>query len=600
MQDGATTPDVSDAAPTDVVAAFDAFLAADEVDETERAFANLLLAAGVSAGLRGSGLPLYGALKAAVAPKLNFRTGKVFACLDAKIASAQGVVAKMGGATAPASSTPFTVLVCGAGPVGLRAAVEAVMLGMEAVVVEKRTAFSRANIITFWDETMADMLALGAKQFRPNLMSTGNPKHIGTREMQLILLKDLLLLGGTVRYGMRITGLVPPGGGSGGGRWQGRFAPYARGAGEGAHEQAAAEKALEFQRLKEYESEFESTGNKGKLIERCEVDPSFVAPADAAASGEGRVAFDVYLIGEGGWSDSTRRLGFTKVVVKANPRIGLVINMEYDRAAPKERAMKSKIYHMLGSDWPLKECRVLAEFLEYLKGESHFLALVVEIENKYADKTSAAVEAARASGTLTAETEAAMEAYASRGGLVELGVCRKRLPRAQLLQPENVDAEALRSMARLIATEVGLPAEARFCEVNPVQLFDFSSLARCEAPLKLLTADGAVADGTQEHAKAAGSVGAGAALVCPIGDALQEPVWTSGLGVNRGFHGGLNAVYAAACARHRGLPEACAEADKAWRRMLAINWPAGIATDYRKGCCVKPGETWTADPTTRL
>ena len=89
-------------------------------------------------------------------------------------------------------------------------------------------------------------------------------------------------------------------------------------------------------------------------------------------------------------------------------------------------------------------------------------------------------------------------------------------------------------------------------------------------------------------------------LVTRVGDALQEPIWTSGLGVNRGFHGGLNAVYAAACARHRGLPEACAEADKAWRRMLAINWPAGIATDYRKGCCVKPGETWTADPTTRL
>ena len=133
-----------------------------------------------------------------------------------------------------------------------------------------------------------------------------------------------------------------------------------------------------------------------------------------------------------------------------------------------------------------------------------------------------------------------------------------------------------------------------------VQLFDFSSLARCEAPLKLLTADGAVTDATQAEAANAGAIGEGAALVFPIGDALQEPIWTSGLGVNRGFHGGLNAVYTALCARQRGVPAAVGEADKAWARMLAISWPSGLATEYRKGCCVKPGEKWTADPSTRL
>jgi len=576
-----------------IVAAFEAFLVADEVDETEKAFANLLTAASCDASLRGSGLPLYNAVKAAVSPTLNFRQGKLFTSLDTRIAAARAVVSKMG--TAP--NEPFRVLVCGAGPVGLRTAVEAAMLGMDVVVVEKRAAFSRANIITFWDETMADMLALGAKVYRPNLMSTGSPKHVGTRELQLILLKNVLLLGGTVRYGMCITGLVPPGGSSS--KWQGRFSPYVRAANEGAHEPDAAAKALEFQKLKSYEAEFEGTGNKGKLIERCELDAAFVG-GGSAASGEERVAFDAYLIGEGGWSDSTRKLGFTKVVVKANPRIGLVINMQYNMQAAAERAMKSRIYHCLGGDWPLRECKVLAEFLEYLKGESHFLALVVETENKYAEKQQRYLEEQRGSGLLTPEAEAAMEAQISRGGLVELGVCRKKLPRAQLLQPENVDAGALKDMARLIATEVGLPAEAQFCAVNPVQLFDFSSLARCERPLKLLRADGAVADGTPDEAAKAGAIGAGAALVFPIGDALQEPVWTSGLGVNRGFHGGLNAVYVAACARHGALPAACAEADKAWARMLAITWPSGIATEYRKGCCVKPGEKWSSDPASRL
>ena len=74
--------------------------------------------------------------------------------------------------------------------------------------------------------------------------------------------------------------------------------------------------------------------------------------------------FDVYLIGEGGSSDSTRRLGFDKNVVKRTPTIGMVINLEYDKEAAAEKSLKSKIYHTLGMDWPLKECIILAEFLE--------------------------------------------------------------------------------------------------------------------------------------------------------------------------------------------------------------------------------------------
>ena len=34
-------------------------------------------------------------------------------------------------------------------------------------------------------------------------------------------------------------------------------------------------------------------------------------------------------------------------------------------------------------------------------------------------------------------------------------------------------------------------------------------------------------------------------LVLPIGDALQEPFWPEGLGVNRGFHNALDACWAA-------------------------------------------------------
>ena len=169
-----------------------------------------------------------------------------------------------------------------------------------------------------------------------------------------------------------------------------------------------------------------------------------------------------------------------------------------------------------------------------------------------------------------------------------------------MLQRHNVDAQALRKMARLIATECGLPPTTAFCETNPVQLFDFSSLARCEAPLKLLHGNGAVTIGEKDNAvkaSAGSSTGGVGGLVLPIGDALQEPLWTSGLGINRGFHSGLNA--AALVARQQGLPAACAAMDTAWARMLDINWPSGLAGEGSKGI-VHPGTTWSADPASRL
>eukprot|EP00812_Abedinium_dasypus_P012614 NODE_6124_length_528_cov_182.556025.p2 GENE.NODE_6124_length_528_cov_182.556025~~NODE_6124_length_528_cov_182.556025.p2 ORF type:complete len:140 (-),score=59.05 NODE_6124_length_528_cov_182.556025:5-424(-) len=77
-------------------------------------------------------------------------------------------------------------------------------------------------------------------------------------------------------------------------------------------------------------------------------------------------------------------------------------------------------------------------------------------------------------------------------------------------------------MARIIAPDCGLPPTTEFCATNPVQLFDFSSLACCELPLKLLRADGAVLDDTVETAAGAPAT-RGSALALPVGDALQEP-----------------------------------------------------------------------------
>ena len=57
------------------------------------------------------------------------------------------------------------VLVIGAGPCGLRAAIEAQLLGAKVVVLEKRDRFSRNNVLHLWPMVIHDLKALGAKKF---------------------------------------------------------------------------------------------------------------------------------------------------------------------------------------------------------------------------------------------------------------------------------------------------------------------------------------------------------------------------------------------------------------------------------------------------
>ena len=57
------------------------------------------------------------------------------------------------------------VLIVGAGPIGMRLAIELSLLGCEAVVVEKRPYFSRNNVLHLWPCTIDDLRRLGAKKF---------------------------------------------------------------------------------------------------------------------------------------------------------------------------------------------------------------------------------------------------------------------------------------------------------------------------------------------------------------------------------------------------------------------------------------------------
>ena len=69
------------------------------------------------------------------------------------------------------------VLVVGAGPVGLRLAIEVALLGAKVDLVEKRGSFSRNNSLHLWPFLITDLRSLGTKKFYGKF-ATGSLDHI--------------------------------------------------------------------------------------------------------------------------------------------------------------------------------------------------------------------------------------------------------------------------------------------------------------------------------------------------------------------------------------------------------------------------------------
>ncbi|XP_039551658.1 F-actin-monooxygenase MICAL1 isoform X2 [Passer montanus] len=188
-------------------AIFERFLRAGECREVLGCFLELCQ----QLGLQGSGLQLYHGLKAA----LNYWNAKaLWSKLDKKAGHKDY---EQGTACAGTKC-----LVVGAGPCGLRAAIELALLGARVVLLEKRDSFSRNNVLHLWPFTIHDLRALGAKKFYGRFC-TGTLDHISIRQLQLILLKVALLLGVEVHINVRFEGLVPPTGKAGG--WQAVLQP---------------------------------------------------------------------------------------------------------------------------------------------------------------------------------------------------------------------------------------------------------------------------------------------------------------------------------------------------------------------------------------
>ncbi|XP_074043418.1 F-actin-monooxygenase MICAL1 [Macrotis lagotis] len=174
---------------------FENFLQAQLCKDVLGSFQDLCTCLGLEPGGR---LSLYHKLKA----ELNYWNAKsLWAKLDKRASHA---VYEQGKACANTQC-----LVVGAGPCGLRSAVELALLGARVVVVEKRTKFSRHNVLHLWPFTIQDLRGLGAKKFYGRFC-TGALDHISIRQLQLLLLKVALLLGVEIHWGVTFTGLLPP------------------------------------------------------------------------------------------------------------------------------------------------------------------------------------------------------------------------------------------------------------------------------------------------------------------------------------------------------------------------------------------------------
>eukprot|EP00929_Paragymnodinium_shiwhaense_P042660 TRINITY_DN22041_c0_g2_i2.p1 TRINITY_DN22041_c0_g2~~TRINITY_DN22041_c0_g2_i2.p1 ORF type:complete len:1287 (-),score=292.47 TRINITY_DN22041_c0_g2_i2:194-4054(-) len=91
-----------------------------------------------------------------------------------------------------------SVVIVGAGPAGLRAALELALLGAKVTVLEKREKFTRLNRLHLWHWCGEELKAFGARCLEPPPSDFGvDPDllHIGISELQTLLLKTALLLG---------------------------------------------------------------------------------------------------------------------------------------------------------------------------------------------------------------------------------------------------------------------------------------------------------------------------------------------------------------------------------------------------------------------
>ncbi|CAI4221119.1 unnamed protein product [Auanema sp. JU1783] len=178
----------------DASASFDAFVSASTFRTIQQTFLQLCLALEIDPS---EGKNVYEGLR----KFKDWKAEKLWKLLDKRVNQKEYLQQK--------AADKLTTLIIGAGPCGLRMAIECALLGNRVVVVEQREKFSRNNVLHLWGFVIHDIKALGAKIFYPKFC-TGSIEHISIRQLQCILLKVALCFGVQVHEGVSFKEIVFP------------------------------------------------------------------------------------------------------------------------------------------------------------------------------------------------------------------------------------------------------------------------------------------------------------------------------------------------------------------------------------------------------
>ncbi|KAK3249210.1 hypothetical protein CYMTET_41354 [Cymbomonas tetramitiformis] len=152
-------------------------------------------------GVDETGLKSYEGIKSKT--QHHHRCKQLWDILDKKRASSEAYTSKVCEET--------NVLVVGAGPAGLRVAIDLLLMGANVVVVEKRPYLTRNNVLHLWQSTVSEGIELGLKFFYKKFCA-GGMDHISIRRLQIILAKVFVILGGKLHLGVTFNGITPPSG----------------------------------------------------------------------------------------------------------------------------------------------------------------------------------------------------------------------------------------------------------------------------------------------------------------------------------------------------------------------------------------------------
>ena len=129
---------------------------------------------------------------------LPHKLSQLLKLLDAKAAKV-ATVAKQ-----PKRRAVVAAAVVGAGPVGLRTAIELALIGARVEVLEAREGFSRLQVLHLWEWVEADLTDVGIRVLDPSIFATTDVRRCTTMQLQLSLLKIALLFGVRVRFGCKV------------------------------------------------------------------------------------------------------------------------------------------------------------------------------------------------------------------------------------------------------------------------------------------------------------------------------------------------------------------------------------------------------------